>query len=436
MYPTNALDNKPYLKKISISFIIFYSIACVFPVIRLWTLGNNNFKNFYEYAFGSLPDILLIVIILYTSFVFFNNQRYKIIKRNIYDIFLLCFILSNLIIGFFLSKANIYYFASGFRTFYLPIFAYFIGRSYFGNSSLLKKFIDSVFFVITLLGILGLTIYFIFPSWQSVMIQYSGHEASAYFILRITSLLLSPVIFGTLISWAMIYYYYQILNENRFWYYLFYSICSVCLILTVSRGPIVTFLLGFIILTLIHRKWKIALYVLIIFTIVSILISIISEGDLRILKWIIISSADTIGLGKSVTRVELWIRSYHDFKRSPQGYGIGRSGNLAHRHLLNSKDAAPYTTDGWYLKMLCETGLYGLLSYLFLAGYYFYKVGSNIIKRENKGIITMIFVLFLMVNIENIFSNVLDFSPYVALYWLCIGISINELNLNEQQPRI
>ena len=185
------------------------------------------------------------------------------------------------------------------------------------------------------------------------------------------------------------------------------------------------FIIGFILLTLLFKVWKKTLITLVIIFVVSAIWSYILTGSFNIIGWLFSSTVDTIGLGEGITRVELWRRSWHSFLQRPYGFGLGHAGAMAHRFFKDTTvPAAVYTTDGWFLKLACETGIPGLLSYFTLCFYYLALAKRNLTKHMNT-LLPFVFILFLMINAICVVSNTFDFYPVIGLVWLLLGFSIN-----------
>ncbi|HTL80893.1 MAG TPA: hypothetical protein VL651_04275, partial [Bacteroidia bacterium] len=127
------------------------------------------------------------------------------------------------------------------------------------------------------------------------------------------------------------------------------------------------------------------------------------------------------------TRVDRWQETWNDFKARPYGYGLGKAGAVAFRYLVNSDvPSAPYSTDGWILKLACETGIYGVITFLFFCCVYFFRFVRQLMKRR-KGTHIVIFALFLAVNAQALISNVYDFYPYIGIFWMLMGLTESEL---------
>ena len=110
------------------------------------------------------------------------------------------------------------------------------------------------------------------------------------------------------------------------------------------------------------------------------------------------------------------------------GYGLGKAGHVARRFFKDDdKTASVYSTDGWYLKMACETGGWGILSFTIISFLYFFQSLKYL--RKKRGTINLFFFLiFIFTSIQNLGSNVLDFYIFANLYWLIIGFSQNMIN--------
>lgn len=414
------------ISNIIISFIFF---VCLFPTIRLLILGSGESKNGLEYVISLLPELLILLLYSFIVLIYFYGDKRKF-KLSSFDYCFLFFIFSNVFLGFILSndlKISIY----GFRATYLAMFFYFVGRYFSGyGDDTVTSLIEKIFNWFVLLSVVGIVIHFGFGAVEKKMIELTGHEQYIYFVPRETSLFWTPVLFGTIMAITLLYFCYKLFSAPDKVSYFFFLLVFVSLFLSISRGPIIGFLIGFIVLSFIYRKWKTSGLLLLIMIVASLILSMILMGNLKMPIWIFTSAADTMSMTEGVTRVNRWQVSLNDFLKRPWGYGLGKAGETAFRFFIKSKTpAAVYSTDGWFMKMACETGVYGIVSYLIICGIYFFKC-LNYIRANPATLVSFVFVLFLMVNAQNIVANTLDFHPYIGIYWLLIGFSINKI---EQQ---
>jgi hypothetical protein len=411
--------NLPSLKNLAYLLFGFYVFINFFPTIRLVLIGGQASRNLYEYAVTVLPDIFILVIALFSAWVYYKEARFKFVLFDWLILLVVCF---NTIYGFILS-GDIFISAEGFRVTYLVVFFYFIGRMYTTEQGLviLKKLLLNVFKFYVVFAVLGFILHFGLRGFEKYIIARSGHVESAYFMPRIGSFVLMPVLFGTLMAFACTYFYHRLLAEGGKWNYLFIAILWAAMFLSVSRGPIIAFLLAFIVLTILSRKWLPALYIFGIITAISFALSLVLVGSIAPVGWIFHSTVDTFGLAEHNTRANLWESSVQDFMAHPGGYGLGHSGVTAVRFLKNGIiPAAVFTTDGWYLKLACESGIYGLLLYFGIFGFYFYKAARFSFKT-GLTFFSFMFAMFIMVNAQNVVENVLDYYPCISLYWLIMG---------------
>src|ERR1017187_2801337 len=203
------ISKKPLLNfsLFSKAFICFFIFICCFTTIRLLIIGSQPYANLFEFIFTILPDIFLFFLLAYSIVLIYKDKVYKM---QIYDWVILIFILSNMIIGSIVS-GDIAISIRGFRITYFPILFYFTGRFLWSNNQeQFLKTINFIFLSFVCLAIIGLIIYFIIPSFEAKMIGLTGHKMSTYFIKRMTSILWTPVLFGTLMSFTSVYFFYKI----------------------------------------------------------------------------------------------------------------------------------------------------------------------------------------------------------------------------------
>lgn len=420
------------LERLSNLVVIFWIYISFSPTLRILLIGGKESANICQLFITAVPDILVMLLVLFAFMVWLKGARFSL---KTFDWLLLIYVTFNVVYGFILSK-DIFISAEGFRTTYLIIIFYFISRMYINaEPAISEKLLMRIFGWYIIYSALGILFHFIFPGFEKHLIMASMHIESEYFIVRMGAFLLTPVLFGTFAAMGCAYFYYRLVMHNASWKnYAAVAILWLAVFLSVSRGPIITFLIAFVLLTIFSRQWKRSMLILLIIMSISVTVSYILIGDLYPLKWVFSSAADTLGMSKGVTRVELWKHSMNDFYLHPIGYGLGHSGAVAVRYLKNANiPAALYTTDGWYLKLACETGIFGLLTYVLLSAFLFVK-GIKFVIKNSMTYFSFAFVAFFMVNTQNVVENVLDFYPYIFVYWMIIGFGINTIIRNQKQP--
>jgi len=417
----------------------FYIYTLVFPTMRLLLLGSEKFKDWTEFFITASPDIITVLIAVFAVILFWRCKKEER-KISWIDWLFVAYYTLTIAWGTYLSQ-DVFLFASGMRTTYIPMLFYFVGRLLYivlskdenGISEVkIERFLSGIFFSFIMLAVVGIIIYFFFPGVQKAIIESSNHIETAYFIVRMTSIVWTPVVFGFIMAITCMYYYYRVLAKGSKLDYLFLSIAWFALTLSVCRGGMIAFLLSFGLITLIIKEWRKAIVCIVLLALISCCISLFMVGSLKMVLWVFSSSTDTMQLGSGITRVSLWQESVRKLAQKPGGYGLGKAGWTAFTYLKNSSDAAPYTTDGWYLKTACETGVYGLIGYIIMTGIYFF----TLLKYSwNKKVtfVTVALAMIVIVHFQNMVSNVLDFHPYISVYWLLLGLAQSAVILTKRK---
>ena len=410
------------LSKFQTVLLLFFVYGSLFPTFRILLIGSQTSKDVLEYFISALFDLSAIVIIAYSFIHIFKNRLLN--QFTYFDWIVLIFILSNTILGTILSqdfKLSIY----GFRMTYLPAFFYFVLRFNNFKFNLIEILFSKIYQWFFIVAIIGLVLYFGFYSTMIDMIYRSGGIVNNYFITRMTSVFWSPVLFASFMTVSFLYFYYRITFVFNGRNYILLSIFWLCILLSVSRGALIILFFGLLILTALSGKWKTLGYLFVIMVFLFFCISFYIASPLEFITWIIKSSSDTINLERGVTRVDLWIRAFADYKERPFGFGLGKAGHVATRFFgKHSTLASVSSTDGWFLKVAGETGLWGLVSYFTLAITFFTR-SIKYIKTNTYTFFHFLFVLFIVVNIQSLVSNVIDFYLLSYLFWLSLGLAEN-----------
>jgi hypothetical protein len=406
-----------------LAFFIFQSL---FISIRILLIGSNGSTNIYEFIISSLPEFFALIIF---SLVMLNRiGNVGRLTLSLFDKILLAFVFSNIILGTLLA-GNLILSLYAIRMSYFPMIFYFIAK--FGitkDSVQIENYTSKLINWYFIVGISGLILYFFFPDvikYMTLKTLKPGAIEAEYYIKRMGSVFWTPVVFASFMAVCTIYFYYKSIQKQSFWNYSIYSLMWCCLFLTVSRGAIISFFFGWILLTIMYRSYMVFLKSLGLMVFVLIVLWIIDPLIYNVLLFIASSSAETLMIKKGLSRVDLWLAAFDDFIKNPIGYGLGKAGHVAVRFFGKfSPDAATYSTDGWYLKLANETGVWGLLSYFTLTGVFFVQ-SIKYIRKIKQSFFDFLFIIFLMVAAQNVVSNVNDFYSFSCLFWLFIGLSQN-----------
>lgn len=154
---------------------------------------------------------------------------------------------------------------------------------------------------------------------------------------------------------------------------------SICLILTKSRGSILSFLIGLTLLMFSNQSKKIK-NILAIMTLLIIGIFLISENYFKLLE-----SIFNFSYSSNALRIRTWEISTEIIYNFPQGVGILNYESIYPSYLSSTEKYIPHAHN-WYLHTFIESGI--LLSLLFFS-FYFSSIFKFLkkIKRENYGIV-------------------------------------------------
>lgn len=402
------------------SFFVFGSL---FPTLRVLLIGSSGSTNIYEFIISILPDLFLCALFIYSFIYFLKHSQYKELKPL--DYVVLLYILGNTIIGVYYSD-NLLFASYAFRLSYLPVFFYFIGRFYSNvNEQWLNYFFQLILYWLLGIALVGIVLYFFFPNLMLHMISLAGGRPMEYYIMRMTSIFWLPTSFASYMSIGILFSYYKLHKEPSIKYYLFFTLFWICLLFSVSRGPFILFFLGIIALTLIFKSWKPLLICIVIILVSSSIFSLTIDSFNQMILWILSSTSDTLMMKKGITRVELFNRTIEDLKHNPFGYGFGKAGMLARRfYAEDTPGVSYYSTDFWYLKLACETGIFGFISYITILLLFGIKALRHAL-RYKQGIFIFVFLFIILFNIENIVHNLPDYFLFAHFYWLTIGLLQN-----------
>ncbi|TND08091.1 MAG: hypothetical protein FD123_2645 [Bacteroidetes bacterium] len=413
-------------RQLGTAFLLLTIYTWIAPSIRLLLFGTAASSGFFDSLVTLLPDVLLFTLFGYAFFYWRaekNGERK--FSLSLLDKTFLVFFLSNIILGFLLAMSPKFSLMA-FRITYLPMLLYAFGRLFPTDGVSGARIMNGIVFITSFFALAGIVLYFVFPELARGVAEASGYEEGQYFIRRMTSVLFTPVLFGTMLLFALVYTVYRILFSGWKTGYVFFVLLWFCLFMTVSRGPMIGFLIAFFTLAFISRDWKQAGLLFLLMTATGMGISFAAAGDLRLLKWIFVSTGETVTLTDGLTRVNRWEETWNAFLARPYGYGLGKAGAVGYRYFIDSNvPSAPYSTDGWLLKLGCETGIYGVLSYLGLCLVFFFRTVRSVMQGR-RGLLLVALALFLATNAQALISNVYDFYPYIGLYWLLFAFAENE----------
>lgn len=431
IYSKNNIEN----------YILYYFIFLfAFISLRVLLISGSSFSNIGELLFSMLPEIFIGFI---GTMGLINIAKNPIKpKLTLFDKLIIGYIGTNIVLGIFLSmQLNVITY--GIRLTYIPMIFYFIAR--FGvnqDKRSIEQILEKINIVFVIAAIIGLFIYFFAVSIDDFMVQRSNGVVGFYYIRRMNSIIWTPVVWGTFMGFSSIYNFFKLNKKFSVKQLLIFLTVWTSLFLSISRGAFIAFSVCFIFIIVSQKKYKTVLITISSMALIIFLLNVRDHKTIYAFNYISSSSVSTISKlfnsnynhdiealkTDSNTRASYWKMAIQDFTDNPMGYGIGKAGHVARRFFKEGdKSASIYSTDGWYLKVACETGVWGILSFVIISFVYFFQSIKYL--RKNKGTIYLFFFLiFIFVGIQNIGSNVLDFYIFANIYWMIIGFSQNMIN--------
>src|SRR6185437_8499088 len=104
----------------------FYIYTLVFPTMRLLLLGSEKFKDWTEFFITASPDIITVLIAVFAVILFWRCKKEER-KISWIDWLFVAYYTLTIAWGTYLSQ-DVFLFASGMRTTYIPMLFNFVGR--------------------------------------------------------------------------------------------------------------------------------------------------------------------------------------------------------------------------------------------------------------------------------------------------------------------
>jgi len=429
MITKSRTDTTKLLINVLIAILAFISL---FPTMRAIIYGDAQSQTLTAFIISAFPDLFLIIVSIYSLL-----SLYKKRQLNKIDYIILSCIIFNTVYGFIIAN-NFIVSVYGFKLTYMPMFLFFTGRLVVNNGQaaiLLKKLMN----LFILIAIIGILFYFPLHFFYEYILNLLDDYEFYYLMPRMTSIFYTPLVFSTVMGIGSVYFLLSYLKNKKISDLFKFIIVCTCMILSISRGAIFGFILSTIIIIISTKQWKKVMYSISLVILTTIfLINIKSstmKGTGRLFGFIFNSSMKTMTMNKEMTRVNYWQISFDDFKSHPFGFGLGKAGHIGNRFFKNSiTPASLYSTDGWYLKLLNETGIFGFLSFAIVA---FVLIREKIkIKDLYDRTFQLSFMALLCLQLVG--SNVLDYMFIAPCIWLIIGMIDtdnleNSTNKNQRQ---
>jgi hypothetical protein len=258
--------------------------------------------------------------------------------------------------------------------------------------------------------------------------SFSGMESAWRVYPRLQSLLFEENIWGTLSTLVAIYCLATRMIDrpkraSRGWWLLF-LLSTVNLVLTMSRGALIAFVVSICVLLLTRGRHRLRLLAAVTAALTIGSIVVLSNANDKRMAFLL-SRADTISSsnlknGSAVDdRAFQWKQGWEIFELYPSGKGLGTVGYAA----FLSKAGAHTVADGIYFRVLAETGVPGTV--LFVSA--LVGVGMVLVNRTRTavGTVRVLGTTLLAFHagfcVQSIGANTYDYYYAPALFWLLFG---------------
>lgn len=385
------------MKKINSIFILH-----IFFIFNILSFVDMFLIDLRVGLLSSIP-IAILIMMNYKYFYLLGKT-----KNILFTIYIILSILS--IGGYLINDRPIELYIKGISYNLLPSMLYIIGMvSAYEQKNILK----SILFSNSIMLFVGLVIYFLFPEFYWVKIYDTGSS-----LLRFGAYIGSiqtgniavaniPLIFSNKIK----------INQKIRPILLMISILSI--ILSAQRSAYINLVAIALLLLIVNFKVKRKLNVFKTFSLVITLL-VCSFVIYQIFELLVSETLKNYFLIRIIKidnsmvtdRSGQWMVALDYFFKFPLGMGLGAGGDKA------SIAGMLLIPDGSYLRILVETGMFGIVSF----------IGTNIIAIMNNkasGYHKLALLTYLTAAIG---SNVFDLYYSSFVYWVLLGYIVNEEN--------
>jgi len=411
-------------------FFIFLIIFLPFyPLLRALLLTKNVWPSLLSTS-SYIRDITIIIgFIIAATYRIVSNKKFTI-KKSLMTFGVILFLLSS-IYGFVISLiyGNFVLALKALHVTILPMIIYItiLMSKGLGYSSFTK-----LYSVIIKLGLVlifsGFFFYIYRPNFYvEIFNAFRPEYAGTLFPInytRMVGIIFSPNVFGAFMAIiSIIAFNWPIQKYNIrliFWF------STIATILSLSRGSWIFLVSG--LLTSVIFKRKKSLITVSKYFFVVILLMLITYNIFPKSWKIIEERGNTLFFferGSAYERTETWKDALNIFMHRPFGCGLGVGGQI---NLGNEKTFKMFgieVIDGYYLKIIVETGLMGILSFLIFLICSITQLVLSIKKTDHFIKMHHIVTTSILIGLcfQSVGSNPFDFIIISPFIWLFLGIS-------------
>ncbi|MGI6375278.1 MAG: O-antigen ligase family protein [Anaerolineae bacterium] len=347
--------------------------------------------------------------------------------------------------------------ARALRITHLPVVWFLLIRRVSTQAGLIRVYATLVLSLASLTALVGLAMFFLVPSSEilrlwSLKQGSSGLPAETIMrvgLFRMTSFLLSPTPFSSLMAACAVACFAAALTVRRPVYLVLLALFTCCNFLSLTRGGWLLQLTGMITVVAMCRVRLLRLTKRLI--LISLLLAVLVVGTYAALAQHGSGHASTLdSIERLLTeRDELYGRGlehrlgvydsiWSDLVIYPFGHGVGMVGRVAARRGDNVRLGTPSVSDGWYAKIAAETGVVGLLAYGFLIAiilaYLVRLLSTPLLGDDLRVCVLGILGIVVGMLAFGVGSNAWDIEPIAPMFWSWFGLVSARAELPRSEP--
>lgn len=411
--------------------IVFLTFGSVYPWLRTMIVGSLGVPSWLS---GSWVDAVSLLIVLYLS-------RETVLSKSHDKISLFFFfgvVAFGIVSAFPFERIEPVFF--GVRQTYEPMIFYFAGVWIGQEPDRIRRIGGWYVAVATVAASIGICFMFAFPDYWTGLFVEDVNNSRGWGIgaiaresgLRMTGAFLDPVVFGAVAAWgAAIAFSSQFQQPVKKAWPLFFAVvlCTVGAALSLSRGAWIVVLVCWMVTLILNPRFLFSLRLVAIVLVCSAVVMTVPRSGL------IGSAGDDLSNTFDKTVVERNVQREGQFEGAlsrfwerPFGLGLGREGHVGERYsgsVLNV-DGREFVTDGWYLKILSEGGVFLLVCFV---GLMISTIARSILtvtrERDNslRAYYTCISAITISSTLQSIVTNIWDLYFVSNFLWVVYGVS-------------
>ena len=364
-------------------------------------------------------------------------------------------VLAYVIVGcysFYIGWVNVHPFApvNGWFVSMTPPMFYLIIRWLKPTRAQITAFLKKMTTIYVLVALPSLWVYLARPTWYMQMANAEhpffvgpNMDAMLFWKLypRMQSFLFEENVWGTLSELvAVMAAAYLMRNGSRKWLYALFFLASIGLVLSISRGAILAFVIALVALLLMRGAHRRRVALLLTALGVAGIIGMVALQKMTIVSSVLtrfstMRSAPSRDGSQKDDRVEQWKQGWDIFVREPSGKGLGTVGYGASL----SKVSDFQVGDGLYFRILAEQGVPGIVVFVYLigsTGWILWRYLA-VCPTELRPLGTGLLAFHLGFCIHGISANTYDYYCVAAIYFILFGLFVSGTHAYiDQQRRI